>query len=130
MEMRKIEKLYDRLCDEWDNFADKELSTSTLDTIYKLTGTIHYLDEMMEDGDEYSERGSYRNGGGGGRGGNRSNRDGGSYRGSYRRGGESRRREGRYSGAGDFRDQLEDMMLDAPDESTREAMRRMLNNMG
>lgn len=131
MDMRKMESLYDKLCKEWDNVADKELSANMLDALHKLTGTIHYLDEMMESEDEYSGE-SYRNGSRG-RGGNRSYR-GSSYNdGSYRRG-QPRDRMGRYSGEysreGDFRSELEAMMRDAPDERTREAMRQMMQNMG
>ena len=76
----------------------------------------------------------------GGQGGNRSsNRGGGSYRGgSYARGrGRNARRDsmGRYSSGGgysraeDFRDMLEEAMESAPNEQTREKLRRLMLDM-
>ena len=124
MDYRKAEEYYDKLCKELDNQFGKEISAGTLDTMHKLTGTIHYLDEMMNDGqDEYSER-SYRGG--------RSYRyDGGS---SYDDGRSMRRNRdsmGRYSRnySGGFEDELRMLMEEAPDENTKQAMRQMRQNM-
>lgn len=124
MDYRKAEEYYDKLCKELDNQFGKELSAGTLDTMHKLTGTIHYLDEMMNDGqDEYSER-SYRGG--------RSYRyDGGS---SYDDGRSMRRNRdsmGRYSRnySGGFEDELRDLMNNTTDQHTKQAVMRMLEDM-
>lgn len=124
MDYRKAEEYYDKLCKELDNQFGKEISAGTLDTMHKLTGTIHYLDEMMNDGeDEYSER-SYR--------------DGRSYRYDGVRpydDGRSMRRNrdsmGRYSRnySGGFEDELRDLMNDTTDQHTKQAMMRMLEDM-
>ena len=124
MDYRKAEEYYDKLCKELDNQFGKEISAGTLDTMHKLTGTIHYLDEMMNDGqDEYSER-SYRGG--------RSYRyDGGS---SYDDGRSMRRDRdsmGRYSrnSSGGFEDELRDLMNTTTDQHTKQAVMRMLDDM-
>lgn len=130
---RKIEEYYEKLCKELDNQLGKELTGQQLDTMQKLTATIHYLDKMMEEEgeDEYSER-SYRGG--------RSYRDGRrSYEGRSYEGGRSMRRGQRrdsmgrysreYSRGGDFEEELRDLIDDAPDEQTKQAMRQMLQNM-
>lgn len=122
---RKAEEYYEKLCKELDNQLGKELTGQQLDTMNKLTATIHFLDKMMAEEDEYSGRyNSYRD---------RRYDDGRSYRDdrSMRRG---RGADGRYvsrnySRGGDFREQMEDMLDMAPDESTKQAMRQMLNNM-
>lgn len=140
-DIRKMEEYYDKLCKELDNQYGKELSAGQLDTMFKLTGTVHYLDKMMEQAEEEEEYSSYREGGSSRR------REGGSSRrayreGSYRDGGSSRegyessrrrqRRDnmGRYaSRGGDFMEQLEELMEDAPSDREREAIRQMMQQM-
>lgn len=138
MDYRKFDETYDKLCKELEKQMDKELSAGTLSTMHQLAGTMHYIDELMkaDEEDEYSERGgerSYRDGYRSYRGG-RSYDDGRSYEdGRSMRRGQRRDSMGRYSReysrGGDFREQMEDMMADAPDEQTKQAMRQMLNNM-
>lgn len=138
-DIRKMEETYEKLCKELDNQFNKELSAGTLDTMFKLTGTVHYLDKMMEQAEEEEEYSSYRE--------SSRRRDGGSSRrayreGSYRDGGSSRegyessrrrqRRDnmGRYaSRGGDFMAQLEDLMEEAPSEQERQAIRQMMQQM-
>ena len=124
MDYRKAEEYYDKLCKELDNQFGKELSAGTLDTMHKLTGTIHYLDEMMGKGeDEYGER-SYRGGRSYRYDGGRSYDDGRSMR-------RNRDSMGRYSRnySGGFEDELRDLMNDTTDQHTKQAVMRMLENM-
>lgn len=124
MDYRKAEEYYDKLCKELDNQFGKELSAGTLDAMHKLTGTIHYLDEMMNDGqDEYSER-SYRGGRSYRYDGGRSYDDGRSMR-------RNRDSMGRYSRnySGGFEDELRDLMNNTTDQHTKQAMMRMLEDM-
>lgn len=130
MDYRKIEDFYEKLCKEIDNQTGKDLSAGTLDTMHKLSATIHYLDEIMKDDEEdYSERGrSYRGRSYEGR----SYEDGRSMRRGQRRdsmGRYSRNYSREYSRGGDFEEELRELMEDAPDERTREAMRSVLANM-
>ena len=124
MDYRKAEEYYDKLCKELDNQFGKELSAGTLDTMHKLTGTIHYLDEMMDKGeDEYSER-SYRGGRSYRYDGGRSYDDGRSMR-------RNRDSMGRYSRnySGGFEDELRDLMNNTTDQHTKQAVMRMLEDM-
>lgn len=126
MDIRKIEDYYDKLCKEFDNQIGKELSAGSLDTMYKLTSTMHRIDKMIDedDGDDYSgRRGRSRRGEYGGRyyDGGRSMRRGRDSMGRYTSRG--------YSGGVDFEEELRELMKDAPDEESREAMRKMLQNL-
>lgn len=131
MDYRKFEDTYDKLCKELENQMGKDLSAGTLSTMHQLAGTMHYIDELMKADEEgeysgryYRDGGSYRSY----RGGDRSYDDGR----SMRRGRDSMGRytsRGDYSRGGDFREQIENMMAEAPDQRTRDAMRQMLDNM-
>lgn len=124
MDYRKAEEYYDKLCKELDNQFGKEISAGTLDTMHKLTGTIHYLDEMMNDGqDEYSER-SYRDGRSYRYDGGRSYDDGRSMR-------RNRDSMGRYSRnySGGFEDELRDLMNNTTDQHTKQSVMRMLEDL-
>lgn len=122
--MNTFEALKDKLCDELDEIARKgDLSAGDLETLHKLTATIKNLDkiEMMEGVPDYSGagewtadmRGTY------GLGSSYGNRGKHYVRGHYSRG---NRREHIYK-------QLEDMSRDADDESTRNALRRCLEQL-
>ena len=117
MGMKSMYELRDMLCKELDELARKgELGAGDLEIAHKLTATIKNIDkiEMMEDGGysrdsewEADMRGTYGRGS--------------SYRG--------RRRDamGRYTRADareHMRAQLDDMMRDADDDKTRDAIRR------
>ena len=117
--MYDLRNLREMLCKELDEIADKhEMSAGDLDAIQKLTSSIKntYKIEMLEDGG-YSRDGEWEA----------------DMRGMYGRGSSyrGRRRDsmGRYSRT-DAREHmhatLEDMMRDADDDKTREAIRRCM----
>ena len=134
--MHNIEKLKSMLCDELDRIAGKgELTSSTLETVHKLTDTIKnidkiiMLDEVSAIG-EYSERKSYYRGS--------SYRDGDAY---YAR--QKRDSLGRYAsddglsyrGRGYSRaeakshiaQQIEDLMADAQSEKERQVLQKAMS---
>ena len=126
--MKALHELREMLAKEIDEITKKgELTAGSLDTVDKLTHSLKSIDTIiaMNGGDEYSQRGYD----GGNMGGNYS----GYYpRYSYARGGQRRMANGRYSrddGRENMIRQLEDMMNDAPDEKTREAIRRCVDQM-
>lgn len=60
MDVRMIEKLKDKLCEELENVSRKnQMSATDLDSIHKLIVSIEKLMkiEQMEEGGEYSHRG-------------------------------------------------------------------------
>ena len=123
--MYDLRDLREMLCKELDEIAAKrEMSAGDLDAIQKLTSSIKntYKIEMFEDGD-YSRDDGYS------RGGNWAA----DLRGTYGRGSSSRGRHrdamGRYSRTDareHMREQLDDMMRDADDDKTRDAIRRCM----
>lgn len=136
--MHELYELKEKLCRELKKYSSEEVTNNSLDVVKKLSAAIHYLDEIIEkyeeeDGSSFgygSYEGSYRNGGG------RSNRsgNGGSY--ARGRGRNARRdsmgrysREGGYSQAGDIVEQLREMMMDAPDEQTRQEYQRVISKL-
>ena len=110
--MYDLRNLREMLCKELDEIADKrEMSAGDLDAIQKLTSSIKntYKIEMAEDGG-YSRDGEWEA----------------DMRGTY-----GRRRDamGRYTRADareHMRAQLDDMMRDADDDKTRDAIRRCM----
>lgn len=114
--------------------AGGKLSAGDVEYVDKLTHTLKSIKTTLamleyDDEDGYSQRGgmSYaRDGRGGMRGGS-----------SYARGRMNARRdsrgrysrEGGYSYAEDFHGMLEEAMMAAPNEQTREKLRRMMNEM-
>ena len=123
--MYDLRDLREMLCKELDEIAAKrEMSAGDLDAIQKLTSSIKntYKIEMFEDGD-YSRDDGYS------RGGNWAA----DLRGTYGRGSSYRGRPrdamGRYSRTDareHMREQLDDMMRDADDDKTRDAIRRCM----
>lgn len=120
MSMNAMYDLRDMLCKELDEVARKgELGAGDLEIVHKLTDTIKNIDkiEMMED-DGYSRggdweadmRGTYGRGS--------------SYRGRHR---DARGRYSRTDAREHMRKQLDDMMRNADDDRTREAIRRCLD---
>lgn len=126
------------------NRNGKFKSREEIDAVYKLVDIAKDISEIrcMEedmDGESYADGMSYERGG-------RSYRyDGGSY--ARGRGRNARRDSmGRYSresyrggsyergysrdGKEEYKEQLRDMMEDAPDENTRQSIKRMIDNMG
>lgn len=148
--MDALYELKDKLCQELEEYGDKELSAGSLSTIDSLAHTIKNLDKIIEtyEEDGYSEAyydGSYEGTG---------NMGGGSYEGSYERGGSRRgsyarerggsrrgsyamargrgrnaRRDsmGRYSRDGKMMAQeLRELMEDAPDERIRMELQKVI----
>lgn len=123
--MYDLRNLREMLCKELDEIADKrEMSAGDLDAIQKLTSSIKntYKIEMFEDGDYSRDDGYFR-------GGNWAA----DLRGTYGRGSSYRGRHrdamGRYSRTDareHMREQLDDMMRDADDDKTRDAIRRCM----
>lgn len=144
--MHELMELKEKLCKELEEYGKKDLSAGTLDVVDKLSHAIKNLDKIIESyedegysgdmmgnrmmgGTSYARRGR-----------------GGSYRGSYAynddmggsyargRGANARRDSmGRYSSergysrdAADLADQLRDLMEDAPDETIRRDMEKLL----
>lgn len=117
--MYDLRNLREMLCKELDDIADKrEMSAGDLDAIQKLTSSIKntYKIEMLEDGGysrsgewEADMRGTYGRGS--------------SYRGRHR---DSMGRYSRTDAREHMRSTLEDMMSDANDDKTREAIRRCM----
>lgn len=122
MSMNALYDIRDMLCKELDEIARKgEMSAGDLETVHKLTDTIKNIDkiEMLED-DGYSRDGDWTA----------------DIRGTYGRDSSyrGRRRDsmGRYSRTGareHLRKQLEDMLRDADDDRTRDALRRCMDAM-
>lgn len=122
MSMNAMYEIRDMLCKELDEIARKgEMSAGDLEAVHKLTDTIKNIDkiEMYEDGG-YSRGGDWEA----------------DMRGTYGRGSSyrGRRRDsmGRYSRTNareHMRDQLEDMMRDADDDRTRDAIRRCMDTL-
>ena len=121
--MKELHELKDMLCDELKEYGKKDLTAGSLDVIDKLSHALKSIETIiaMEEADgEYSEM--YRMPR--------------YYRDSYERNGRSYRkrdsmgrysREDGYSGAmEDMADQLRSLMKDAPDESLKKDIRRVL----
>ena len=127
--MKELHELKEMLCDELKEYGKKDLTAGSLDVIDKLSHALKSIETIiaMEEADEeYS--GIYRM--------PRYYRDGYDRDGSYARNGRSYRRrdsmgrysrEDGYSGAmEDMADQLREIMKDAPDESLKKDIRRIL----
>lgn len=117
--MYDLRNLREMLCKELDEIASKrEMSAGDLDAIQKLTSSIKntYKIGMFEDGGysragewEADMRGTYGRGN--------------SYRGRHR---DTMARYSRTDALEHMRSTLEDMMRDADDDRTREAIRRCM----
>ena len=131
--MKSYEKIKEMLCEELETIAKKgELTAGSLDTVDKLTHaiksieTIIAMNEYNDDG--YSNRGSYDNGMNGNSYAHRYTRDG-----SYARYGNVRRDSmGRYSrdeATDEIINRLNEVMNDAPNEQTKQEIRKLINKM-
>lgn len=139
--MDAIYDLKEMLCKELEEYGNKgELTSGSLEVVDKLAHAIKNLDKIIEAYEEEdgsyagSYRGSYR--GPYAQGGNMG---GGSNRGSYARGrGRNARRDsrGRYSSEGgysraaeDMKEQLRELMEQAPNEMTRRELEKLVERM-
>lgn len=126
--MHELYELKEKLCDELKEYGGKDLSAGTLDVVDKLAHAVKNIDkiiEVYEDGG-YSSR-TYPDGMGGSY--RYSRRMGnGSYR-SYARGRMNARRDsmGRYSGDDGMVDELRGLMADAPNESIKRDIQRIVD---
>ena len=134
--MKKLYEIKDRLCDELETYAGRDLSAGSLETIDKLAHAIKNIDKVIEyaEEQEYSETGSYNYGGSYARGGNqngtrggRMSRDGRSMMTDGRMSNAQRRdSRGRYSSEGgysrteDMVDELHELMAEAPEHTKGE----------
>ena len=117
MDIRKdLESLCDiiseKLVEKTRKVRNGGMSDGDLETLDKLTHTMKSIKgvmAMMDDEGGYSGRYAYR--------------DGGSYR-----GGQRRDSMGRYS-RNDLADKMRELMEDAPDDRTRQEMRRMVEKL-
>ena len=141
--MHELYELKDKLLQELEEYGTKELSAGTLDVVDKLSHAVKNLCKIIEMKEEEEEYSGDMGGTSYARGGNRGGSRGGSYRGSYdgrggsyaRGRGSNAKRDsmGRYSSdrgysrdGEDLADQLRDLMEDAPDETIRRDMERLL----
>ena len=115
--MKELYELKDMLCRELEEYGKKgEITAGTLDVVDKLAHSIKNLDKIIEAYDDgYSGNYPYRDG-------------------SYNdRGGYTRMRNysrGRYGySRNDLTAKLRELMQDAPDERTRQEMKRMIEKM-
>lgn len=121
--MHDLYRLKEMLVSELDNYGKKDLTMSTLDVVDKLAHAAKNVCKLIESSDEgYSKAdGRYSS---------VYVRPDGSYRydhtdGSYR----GRDSMGRYSRSDDMRHELEKLMDKAPDDRTREEIRRLMDRM-
>ena len=120
MKMKELYELKECLKKELMEYGGQDITSGSLSTIDKLSHALKSIETIiaMEEADEeYS--GTYRM--------PRYYREGYDRNGSYARNGRSYRREDGYSGAmEDMADQLREIMKDAPDESLKKDIRRIL----
>mgnify|MGYP001025188976 FL=1 len=124
MSTRALEDICEKLCRELDEIAKKpELGAGDLDIVHKLTDTMKniYKIEMYEEDGGYSRAGEWEADMRGryGRGNSYAHRGQHYVRGHYSRT-DARER---------MRSQMEDMIRDADDDRTREAIRRCMNEL-
>ena len=132
--MKYIEDLRDMLCEELDKISEKgELTAGSLETIDKLTHSIKSIDTIMameeagySNDMAYTDGGNYNYSRARGR-----NRDSmGRYsRNSYARGGRGGRGYSR-DDKEDMIEKLEDMMEEARDSKTKEAIKKAIHQIG
>lgn len=134
----KLYELKDKLMKELGEYSQNgKYSKEDVETIKYMASAIDHMCNIIEkaEEEEYSQRGgsyAYDNGNMGGSGGGGSYRSG-EYRysrNSYARGrGQNARRDsmGRYSNAdGDFAEQLEQLMRDAPNDQIRQQVQNLM----
>lgn len=125
--MHELYELKDKLMDELEEYASKDMNAGTLEVVDKLTHTIKNLCKIIEeyeysgmyDGVSYADRDSR-----GGRGRNYSRE---SNRGRYAMA--RRDSRGRYSSTGSLVDELRELMEEAPDQRTRQEFEHFIKKM-
>ena len=147
--MHELYELKEKLCKELKKYSEEDVSSNSLEVVDKLAHAVKNLDKIIEkyEEEEYSMRGnsygnsynsyeSYGRGGSSRAGGGGSSREGGGS--SYARGrGRNARRdsrgryasEGGYSRTGDVTEELREMMMEAPDEQTRQEYQKVIQKL-
>lgn len=124
--MHELYELKEMLCKELKEYGEKgEMTAGTLDVVDKLAHTVKNLDKIIEAYEEEGNSGYYPYAYDDGM--NRGNR---SYNGGYRGRSYARRRDsmGRYSREG-LADKMRELMEDAPDDRTRQEIKRMVEKL-
>lgn len=147
--MHELYELKEKLMKELAEYSQNgKYSKEDVETIKYMASAVDHICNIVEraEGEEYSQRGSYTNysgntgGGGSSYRGYSRNMSGNSYRwrgggNSYSRGrGQSAQRDsmGRYSGAGEpseLVDQIMDMMQDAPNDQIKQQMQNLVQQL-
>lgn len=112
--MKELYELKERLMDELKDFSKMEMTAANLEKIDKLAHATKNLCKVIEESEEGSSGYYPRTG---------HVYDGGSFRRSYRRDS-----MGRYSRES-LADKLRDLMDDAPDDRTRQEIKRLIEKM-
>lgn len=135
--MHELYELKEKLCRELKKYGNEDVTTSSLEVTDKLAHAIKNIDKIIEkyeedEGGSYgynSYDNSYRNSNRGGR----SYNNGGSYargRGRYaKRDSMGRYSNEGYSRNGDIVNELRDLMMDAPDEQTRQEYQKVISKL-
>lgn len=116
MGVQILERIRDNYCDELKQFAEKgRVSMGDIETVNKLVGTIHYIDEIMDMDGGYSQTRGYTS----------RYDDGTSYGRHYVRGHYSRDGYSMTDGRMEVREHIHSMMNDPNmSHADREALRR------
>lgn len=124
--MHQLYELKEMLCEELKEYGSKDkLDVGGLDIVDKLAHAVKNIDKIIEtyEMEGYSEdgmtpmHGSYR-----------SSRRG-TYEGSYARRRDSRGRYSRNGYSGEFREDLAELIEDAPNEKIKRKMRELMQEM-
>jgi len=124
--MHELYELKEMLCKELKEYGEKgEMTAGTLDVVDKLAHTVKNLDKIIEAYEDEGNSGYYPYAYDDGM-----NRGGRSYNGSYRGRSYARRRDsmGRYSRDG-LADKMRELMEDAPDDRTRQEIKRLVEKL-
>ena len=124
--MHELYELKEMLCKELKEYGEKgEMTAGTLDVVDKLAHTVKNLDKIIEAYEEEGNSGYYPYAYDDGM-----SRGGRSYNGSYRGRSYARRRDsmGRYSRDG-LADKMRELMSDAPDDRTRQEIKRLVEKL-
>ena len=123
--MHELYALKEKLCKELKKYSTEEVTNSNLPIIDSLSHAIKNIDKII-DGYEEEESGSY-----GYEPNYRGNRNNRSWNNSYSRGrGRNAKRDsmGRYASDG-LVNELRDLMMDAPDEQTRQEYKKVIEKL-
>lgn len=112
--MHELYELREKLCHELKKYGKEDITSNSLEVVDSLSHAIKNIDKIIERNEE-EEMGSYnydRN-----------------YKGYSRGRGRNAKRDsmGRYAKTSDIVSGLRDLMMDAPDEQTRQEYQRVIS---